>query len=479
MTDPIKHSGQVFTPDYLVAGILDEAGYSGPGILRKHCIENSCGDGAFLREIVKRYCLAYKEAHGTLTGVESELSTYIHGIEIDPLAYRCCLANLESTAKEAGISNCRFDIANEDTLQVSRFNGRMDYVIGNPPYVRVHNLAENFDTVKSFGFTNSGMTDMYLVFFEIGFNMLRDGGTLCYITPSSWINSVAGQSLRRYILQNRSLKSVIDLGHFQPFKSTTYTLISLFRKGCGGAGFEYNTYDSAESRKRFVDTIPFDEVNIGDAFYLADRPTLRTLRATIGSKCRQYVSVKNGFATLADKVFIADSFPFDEYLIPVLKASTGKWHKAFYPYDSHGKPLSKETIFSRPAIRKYLESRKPELLKEKTEAENPEWYLFGRTQALKDVSANKYAINICIKDVKSIKLNRVDAGCGVYSGLYILSDIPFEHISGIILSDDFVRHIASLKKYKSGGYYTFNSKDLETYLNYRIQQQYDNEELNI
>ena len=51
-----------------------------------------------------------------------------------------------------------------------------------------------------------------------------------------------------------------------------------------------------------------------------------------------YVSVKNGFATLADKVFIGD-FDFTEGTIDILKASTGKWSKCIYPYDKKGKPL--------------------------------------------------------------------------------------------------------------------------------------------
>ena len=477
MTNPIKHSGQVFTPDYLVANILDEAGYSGRDILRKHSIDNSCGDGAFLCEMVRRYCSAYREVNGSLAGVESELATYIHGIELDPAAFRCCLQNLETVAGELGIVDCTFDVVNENTLQVSRFDNRMDYVVGNPPYVRVHNLEESFEMVKRFKFSNGGMTDLYLVFFEIGLRMLCDGGKLCYITPSSWINSVAGQHLRRYILLNRNLCSVIDLEHFQPFKAATYTLISLFQKGHRDDGFEYHTYDSTRLRKRFVDVISFDDVCIDGIFYLADRATLGTLRATIRSAGTKHVTVKNGFATLADKVFISASFPFEEHVIPVLKASTGKWYKAFFPYDSKGKPLAKEMLFSVPAIREYLISRKSELLKERDETTVPAWHLFGRTQALKDVSADKYAINTCIREVRSIKLNRVAAGRGLYSGLYILSDIPFDSLSEIILSEDFVRYVASLKKYKSGGYYTFNSKDLETYLNCRIQQKIDNGEL--
>ena len=107
------------------------------------------------------------------------------------------------------------------------------------------------------------------------------------------------------------------------------------------------------------------------------------------------------------------------------------------------------------------------------------WYLYGRTQALKDVNSHKIAINTTIKGTDSIKLNNVPAGCGVYSGLYILSDIPYDIISDIIISDDFIKYIASLKKYKSGGYYTFSSKDLETYLNYKISQLISNEKLSL
>lgn len=46
--DKVKHSGQVFTPDYLVGNILDCSEYSGQRILRRHVIDNSCGDGAFI-----------------------------------------------------------------------------------------------------------------------------------------------------------------------------------------------------------------------------------------------------------------------------------------------------------------------------------------------------------------------------------------------------------------------------------------------
>lgn len=456
MTDK-KQIGQIFTPQFLVSEILDTADYNGANIVGKHIIDNSCGAGAFLCEIVRRYI---KNCNKTI--VKRHLETYIHGIEIDKETYTQCLANLNETVAEYGISGVNWDIKNADTLAVDIFDGKMDFVVGNPPYVRVHNL-ENYEEVKKFKFAEGGMTDLYLVFFEIGFNMLKQGGKLCYITPSSWINSVAGYVLRKYISYHHNLLKLIDLGHFQAFEATTYTMISLFEKDVRHEVFEYQKYGDTHSEK-----LKIEETIIGNMMYLSDKKTLKELRNIYTTVYKQYVQVKNGFATLADSVFIGEKFPFEKFLIPTIKASTGKWYMAFYPYDKNGKPQPKEQIFADVKISKYLEKHKNELLKGKTENENPDWYLYGRTQALKDVWSQKYTVNTILKDVKSVKVNAVPSGSGVYSGLYILTSVSKEILTQILCNQDFIKYVSVLKKYKSGGYYTFNSKELEAYLNYKL-----------
>lgn len=470
MTSSIKHTGQVFTPDFIVKTILDEAGYKGTGILRRHCIDNSCGDGAFLCEIVRRYLRAYRDSHGTLDGASAELHKFIHGIEIDKCAVEMCAANIASVLAEFGMTGAGIDLRHGDTLDIHDYDGRMDFVVGNPPYVRVHNLDKNFDKVKRFTFAAGGMTDLYLVFFEIGLNMLRDGGRLCYITPSSWTNSLAGTALRSHIMEKRDLVSVIDLGHFQPFKVTTYTMISLFCKDAGHDNFSYSTYDESKLSKRHVCDIPLESACIDGKFYLAENDTLTSLRQIFTAPCRRRSVVKNGFATLADKVFISEDFPFRQFTIPVIKASTGRWYKAFFPYTREGQPLSRDRIFTHEHVAAYLESCRELLLKDSDETDRPEWYLYGRTQALKDVYTDKFAINTTIKDTSSIKLNHVPAGSGIYSGLYIITDADYSVISDILRSPGFINYVASLKKYKSGGYYTFSSRDLELYLNHKLSQ---------
>ena len=471
MAEAVKQHGRVYTPDYLVKVILDFGGYDKLDIIKKHVIDNSCGDGAFLKEIVKRYCNKFLKESNDLEELKGELEMFIHGIELDAEECKSCIQNLNILVAEFGLSNIKWDIINADTLSIDKYNGKMDFVFGNPPYVRVHNLENSYDTVKKFRFAEQGMTDLFIVFFEIGFKMLSKDGVMCLITPSSWLSSKAGNNLRKYIKQHKNLSGLIDLEHYQPFEATTYTLISRFQNSKHLENIEYNNFDENLLTKYFQSNLSLEEISIGDYFYLSDSDKLSELREIKTGYSYQYVYVKNGFATLADKVFIGD-FDFNEGTIDILKASTGKWSKCIYPYNNQGRPLTLENFKKNKLAYMQLLSHIDQLSKSRDIEGDEYWYLFGRTQALKDVSKMKYAINTIIKDQNSIKLEKVPAGKGIYSGLYILTEIEFEEIEQLIYSDDFVAYIKSLKNYKSGGYYTFTSKDLEQYLNFKLSKKY-------
>ena len=470
--DKEKRFGQIYTPEFLVKDILDFAGYkSDENILEKHVIDNSCGDGAFLLEVVRRYCKAYSQLHGKKQRkkLSLQLHKYIHGIELDVIAYGECLRNLDKLAEELEIPPVNWDVRNTDTMTVDEFDGMMDFVVGNPPYVRVHNLDKDFQRVKRYRFCDGGMTDLYLVFYEIGLRMLAQHGRLCYIAPSSWINSIAGKNMREHLQATGCLRGIIDLQHYQAFNATTYTAITLLENGYRGDRFTYNVYEGP-NQIYFVDNIDYADAFFDSALFLGDKKTLVEFKKMKTAQVPSLVEVKNGFATLADDIFIADSFPFSRFTIPVIKASTGKWYKAFYPYDTDGNPIAREMIFSDVHVASYLNGCKEILLKGRHETDCPDWFRYGRTQALKDVRLRKYAINTVIRDVASIKLNAVPEGAGVYSGLYIITDVPEKQLRDAILCDDFVQFVSLLKKYKSGGYYTFNSRELKQYLNYKLNE---------
>ena len=129
-------------------------------------------------------------------------------------------------------------------------------------------------------------------------------------------------------------------------------------------------------------------------------------------------------------------------------------------------------IESNVPLYNYLIEHKSQLASER-DVENKElWYLFGRSQAIKDVHRDKLAINTIIKGKDSIRLEKVAAGKGVYGGLYFLTDIDEQEIRELIVSDDFVEYVRMLANYKSGGYYTFASRDVEQYLNYKLSEKY-------
>lgn len=463
MANSVKHHGRVYTPDYLVRTILNFGNYNGKEIVGKHVIDNSCGDGAFLCEIVARYCQQFPKRT-----IKKHLETYIYGIELDEDERNKCIQNLNEIAESYGAKNVKWDVICADALSVEKYDGKMDYVFGNPPYVRVHNLDSSYDIVKKYRFAQQGMTDLFIVFFELGFKMLNNTGLMCIITPSSWLSSKAGKDLRQYVMRQNNLSGIIDLGHFQPFEATTYTAISRFENDAKQVEL-YRMNDSV-SPLEFVGNLTLHDINITGNFYVSNRNNLQELNEIRTGKAYRYVEVKNGFATLADKTFIGD-FDF-EGTIDVLKASTGKWAKCIYPYDSNGRPLHPNVIEKNEPLYNYLLAHKEDLAKGRNIENRELWYLFGRTQAIKDVSKDKYAINTIIKGRDSIRFEKVSAGRGLYSGLYILTSIPEEEIRDLIVSDDFVGYIKMLSNYKSGGYYTFASKDVEQYLNYKLSQRY-------
>lgn len=461
-----KLNGRFYTPEFIVNNVLDLAGYHGQTILKKHAIDNSCGDGAFLVAIVNRYCLEFLKCSKDLLTLSEELSTFIHGIEIDETESKKCIENLNSTVRHFGLNNVCWDINCADTLTVDKYNGKMDFVLGNPPYVRVHNLGSSFDSIKRFEFAQNGMTDLYIVFYEIGLKMLNENGILGYITPSSFFNSLAGKYMRLHLVNNNLLDKIVDLKHFQAFTATTYTTITVLKNNRQQNTTEY--YQFEENFPCYVDTLSVEDYYICDNFYFAEKKKLRELKNILTfNPAKEYFAVKNGFATLADSFFIGN-FDFDEFTIPIIKASTGKQYKCIFPY-SQGKLVSFEDLTANSSIKTYFETYKDLLLNRSLE-KNSDWYGFGRTQGINDVYRCKYSINALLKTQADLKLIKCDKGVGVYSGLYILTEVPESELKYLLYGEDFITYISLLGKYKSGGYYTFSSRDLKNYLEYKYSQ---------
>lgn len=465
-----KETGRIYTPLYIVENILDLSGYCGNTILKKHVIDNSCGDGAFLCEIVRRYCYEALKVNMPLAELASDLETYIHGIEIDVHERNKCIENINTVISRFEIVNINWDVLCDDALSNHKYDGKMDYVLGNPPYVRVHNLGEKFNSIKNFYFSQEGMTDLFIVFYEIGIRMLSETGILGYITPSSFFNSLAGTTMRKELINKKLLAKVVDLKHYQAFDATAYTTIIILDKSKANYDIDYYQFDEKNKIPYYVDTLNVNDFYISGKYHFAKKEDLVAISKIYSNYGKSDIMVKNGYATLCDKVFIND-FDFDsKFIIPVIKASKGIKTKIFFPYTDDGFLLSEDEIKSDVNMYAYLLEHKERLLQRSNEKDNNKyWYAFGRSQAINDTFKDKLAINSLIRDENDFKFVDAPAGTGIYSGLYIISEtIPITEIKKALNSKEFISYVSLLGKYKSGRYYTFSSKDVKLYLDYKF-----------
>lgn len=468
----IKHHGKVFTPDYLVNIILDRGHYNGCNILRKHVIDNSCGDGQFMIRVIDRYCHEFLQKSSDISTLKSELETYIHAIEIEESELSICKHRCDEVALIYGVKNVDWDFINDDTLKVHKYDNKMDFVVGNPPYVRVHNLGDSLKDIKNHLFTKNGMTDLYIVFYEIGLQMLNPKGILSYITPSSFFTSLAGKEMRNYFVENNLIESLCNLKHFQAFNATTYTTIVCLKKSRVRNGVQYDEFDSAKLLPINISELGPEDFYINDCFYFSDKKRLASLNKILKCTKKADFAVKNGYATLADKVFIKD-FDFESnFIIPIIKASCAKWTKIFFPYDEDGHLINEDILAKDKDLYNYLLTNREALLNRSNEKDSEDyWYAFGRSQGINDTRKDKLSMNALVRTSHDLKLVDVPSGSGVYSGFYIVSDtIPYKKIKEALLKPEFCDYVSMLGKYKSGGYYTFSSKDVTSYLNYELSR---------
>ena len=117
--------------------------------------------------------------------------------------------------------------------------GGFDIVIGNPPYIELQKLKKINKVYKNCQFeTYNSSGDIYCLFTEHGFNILKSGGVLCYIMMNKWMKADYGKELRHYI-RSRKIHSIIDYGDVQVFKkATTYPCIIHLEKSEPGETFK-------------------------------------------------------------------------------------------------------------------------------------------------------------------------------------------------------------------------------------------------
>jgi len=105
-----------------------------------------------------------------------------------------------------------------------------DIVIGNPPYVRQEQIKELKPILKEQFDCYTGVADLFVYFFERGYQLLNTGGVLSYICSNKYFRSGYGEKLRDFLGKNTTIQQLIDFGDTDVFTATVDTAIILFSK---------------------------------------------------------------------------------------------------------------------------------------------------------------------------------------------------------------------------------------------------------
>ncbi|WP_237745577.1 Eco57I restriction-modification methylase domain-containing protein [Planktothrix agardhii] len=105
-----------------------------------------------------------------------------------------------------------------------------DIVIGNPPYVRQEQIKEFKPILQKQFDCYTGVADLFVYFFERGYQLLNTGGVLSYICSNKYFRSGYGEKLRDFLGKNTTIQQLIDFGDTDVFTAIAYPSIILFSK---------------------------------------------------------------------------------------------------------------------------------------------------------------------------------------------------------------------------------------------------------
>ncbi|WP_233208057.1 Eco57I restriction-modification methylase domain-containing protein [Siphonobacter sp. BAB-5405] len=107
-----------------------------------------------------------------------------------------------------------------------------DVMLGNPPYMQLQKMGNESINLQKIGYqTYESTGDIYSLFYENSWNVLRSRGILCFITSNKWMKAAYGKSTRKFFSEETNPILLVDFGGQKIFSSATVdTNIILFSK---------------------------------------------------------------------------------------------------------------------------------------------------------------------------------------------------------------------------------------------------------
>jgi adenine-specific DNA-methyltransferase len=423
--DDIKNKGVVFTPISIVDKIIN---YVKPNINQTIC-EPSAGKGIFIFRLID-YFFYYTDEE-----IINFINNNLYAYDINPEYIDFIKKHLPIYLENKGIKG-EVILDNIQCQNYLETNLNYDVIIGNPPYVKVHNIdKENLKNLRRFkSLDKNGNIDLYYAFIE---KALNDADKVSYIVPNGFIKNTSGKTVRNLLL-NR-IKIIEDFGIRKIWSNiSTYTCIFLAYKCSEEISYNNKVYDMPRKDNKWVFSLNDGGKNLSDLI--------------------NYISI--GVQTSANNVFLIEEFDEhygykNEHKIELgicKKVIYATNHRKFsnhkyilYPYDENNVPLELDYIKSVfPNAYQYLLSNKEQL--ESRNLNHNIWYIFGRNQGLLKPKIDKQIILPLLFLKPNTHYIEIPSNeqCVVLKG--ILVDIKSDEFIKIISSDKFIEYIESNNK---------------------------------
>ena len=118
-------------------------------------------------------------------------------------------------------------------LDPQEFEGTADFVVGNPPYIRLEDVpAQRSARYRSRCPTMRGRSDIYVGFIETGLRMLKGGCALGFIVADRWMHNQYGADLREFISSGFSVEAVLSMHDVDAFEApvAAYPAVTVLRR---------------------------------------------------------------------------------------------------------------------------------------------------------------------------------------------------------------------------------------------------------
>lgn len=463
---------QVPTPHEIVVKMLDRVGYS-ENLFGKRILENSCGAGGFLCEIVHRYikdCLkhAYSKEQ-----IAMGLQCDIHGFEKDRRLHKLCIHNLSQIAEEYGITGVHWNIKRKNALHAVK-NAKYQFVVGNPPYLAYPELDERTRDYLRLHFLSckKGKPDYYFAFIECAINSLANDGKMIYLVPGNFMKNLYSNDLRMLLLP--SLQEIVDYSHHKLFEGVLTSSVIIY---C-----DYST--TAENNVVRYEDRYYDRAYTASKDQLKGKWVFGLIEQENKAKFSDFFHASAPVATQLNEAFVIRSWTeFSSQFVevnnvPIEKAllrnaagpkalQKGIHEKIIFPYtyDSHGNLVHySENLFQDkfPSGYNYLLNFQNKLLDRRTDRQAL-WFEYGRSQFLSHLNQQKLLLSSFITGAPRTYI--LEEETIPYAGICITAREGFtvNQAQKIINSQEFMNYVRMVGVCTNGTSYRISPTDINSF----------------